>query len=91
MSTNTSKPLSDRAVETGKKADHIIEKSTRPLLGQAPNDGPETGLGHPLHPSTVHWPIAVSSVERSETRCVRGGEVKSGKECDFGKGEGVGR
>ena len=44
----------DKVIDT---ADKAMDQATRPLMGQAGD--PDHAVGHPLHPATVHWPIAV--------------------------------
>ncbi|ORX34629.1 hypothetical protein BD324DRAFT_652899 [Kockovaella imperatae] len=39
------------------KAEEIASDSADLLAGQVPGD-PDKAVGHPLHPATVHWPIA---------------------------------
>ena len=39
-------------------AEEVVHKSMLPLTGQIPIDSVDD-LGHPIHPATVHWPIAV--------------------------------
>lgn len=53
-------PVTTRAAE---KADQVAHGAAQILEGQVPNDNPDDAMGHPLHPDTVHWPIAVSLVE----------------------------
>ncbi|KAK1924590.1 hypothetical protein DB88DRAFT_225757 [Papiliotrema laurentii] len=46
----------DKVIDT---ADKAMDQATRPLMGQAGD--PDHAVGHPLHPATVHWPIAFLS------------------------------
>lgn len=41
-----------------RKAEDIVHKSSTLLQGQIPDS--DVAMGHPIHPSTVHFPIAVS-------------------------------
>ncbi len=52
-----------RASEAAKSAEQVIHKASKLTQGQIPDS--DLALGHPIHPSTVHWPIAVSLVEYS--------------------------
>ena len=45
----------DKAIDT---ADKAMDKATKPMMGQFTD--PDHATGHPIHPATVHWPIAVS-------------------------------
>jgi hypothetical protein len=57
MSKQSQQTLADLAVE----ADQAAHKTSQGLQGKIPIEGKEDeGLGHPIHPATVHWPIAVS-------------------------------
>ena len=46
-----------RAQEAAEAAEETAHKGSQLLQGKVPGKGIETG--HPLHPATVHWPIAV--------------------------------
>ena len=54
MASQSAQPsqTADRSVE------QVVHQSSELLQGKIPNS--DTALGHPIHPSTVHWPIAVS-------------------------------
>lgn len=41
-----------------RKAEDVVHKSATVLQGQVPDS--DIAMGHPIHPSTVHFPIAVS-------------------------------
>ncbi|ORY28147.1 hypothetical protein BCR39DRAFT_559641 [Naematelia encephala] len=47
-----------RAAEAAEQAAH---QTSQVLQGRIPNQTPDKALGHPIHPSTVHWPIAFLS------------------------------
>jgi len=46
------------AGEMAQKAEHVVHEGARAGTGQVP--GTDYAMGHPVHPATVHWPIAVS-------------------------------
>ena len=48
-----------RASEAAESVDQVAHESSQYLQGKIPRS--DYALGHPIHPSTVHWPIAVSS------------------------------
>lgn len=47
-----------------RKAEDVVHKSSTLLQGQIPNS--DVAMGHPIHPSTVHFPIAVSPFSLSK-------------------------
>ncbi|GFZ46991.1 hypothetical protein JCM24511_04217 [Saitozyma sp. JCM 24511] len=51
-------PVTTRAAE---KFDQVDHGAAQILEVQVPNDNPDDAMGHPLHPATVHWPIAFLS------------------------------
>lgn len=55
-----SQETQDRAAELGAVIDGPIHAASQVLQGKVPNH-PDKDMGHPIHPATVHWPIAVSS------------------------------
>lgn len=55
VSDSTKQKVADVAAQV----EEPIHESHQLLQGQMPNN-PDKALGHPIHPSTVHWPIAVS-------------------------------
>ena len=46
------------AGDIAKKAEQVVHEGARAGTGQVP--GTDMAMGHPIHPATVHWPIAVS-------------------------------
>ncbi|WRT64421.1 uncharacterized protein IL334_001353 [Kwoniella shivajii] len=49
-------PVSTRSSDAASKAEEVAHESSQLLQGQVPNS--ELAMGHPIHPATVHWPIA---------------------------------
>lgn len=49
----------DKAASVAAKADPPAHEASQLLQGKIPSDDSKS-LGHPIHPATVHWPIAVS-------------------------------
>ncbi|WVR04899.1 hypothetical protein IAU60_001911 [Kwoniella sp. DSM 27419] len=45
-----------RASDVAKKAEEVVHDGSQLLTGQVPHS--EVAAGHPIHPATVHWPIA---------------------------------
>lgn len=48
-----------KAHSVAQTADKVAHKASEALQGKIPDS--EIAMGHPIHPSTVHWPIAVSA------------------------------
>lgn len=49
----------DKVASIAAKADKPAHEGSQLLQGKIPSDDSKN-LGHPIHPATVHWPIAVS-------------------------------
>ncbi|WWD09700.1 hypothetical protein V865_007828 [Kwoniella europaea PYCC6329] len=49
-------PVSTRSTASG-KAEEVAHESSQILQGQVPGHD-DLSAGHPIHPATVHWPIA---------------------------------
>jgi hypothetical protein len=51
----------NKATQLGAVVDQPLHEGSQLLQGKVPVAGHEDkSLGHPIHPATVHWPIAVS-------------------------------
>ena len=48
-----------KVTDAAARVEEPIHEAHELLQGQVPGN-PDKALGHPIHPSTVHWPIAVS-------------------------------
>jgi hypothetical protein len=57
----------DKAANLAAKADGPAHTGSQLLQGKIPSDDSKS-MGHPIHPATVHWPIAVSSLSRFLSR-----------------------
>lgn len=55
-----SEETKSKASEMAARVEEPVHQAHQLLQGQMPNN-PDKALGHPIHPSTVHWPIAVSA------------------------------
>ena len=65
-STSTTQSAMNKATALGAKVDQPLHEGSQLLQGKIPVEGYEDkSLGHPIHPATVHWPIAVSAVSSS--------------------------
>jgi hypothetical protein len=49
----------DKVASVAARADGPAHEGSQLLQGKVPSDDSKS-LGHPIHPATVHWPIAVS-------------------------------
>ena len=49
----------DQVASVAARADGPAHEGSQLLQGKVPSDDSKS-LGHPIHPATVHWPIAVS-------------------------------
>ena len=54
-----SEDTKNKAVDLAARVEEPIHEAHQILQGQVPGN-PDKALGHPIHPATVHWPIAVS-------------------------------
>ena len=54
------------AGEMAQKTEQVVHEGARAGTGQVP--GTDIAMGHPIHPATVHWPIAVSMLSVLGTR-----------------------
>lgn len=60
MSSSTSaSDTKAKAADIAARVEEPVHEAHQLLQGQMPNN-PDKALGHPIHPATVHWPIAVS-------------------------------
>ncbi|WWC66123.1 uncharacterized protein I206_100023 [Kwoniella pini CBS 10737] len=50
-------PVSTRSSDAVQKVEEVVHESSQLLQGQVPGHE-ELSAGHPIHPATVHWPIA---------------------------------
>jgi hypothetical protein len=50
-------------------AEQKAHEASTLLQGQLPNTDGDVAIGHPIHPGTVHWPIAVSFPPQSPPYC----------------------
>lgn len=53
-----SKETQDKAAQLGRAIDAPNHKASQLTQGKIPGH-PDKDMGHPIHPATVHWPIAV--------------------------------
>ena len=49
----------DKVASVAARADGPVHEGSQLLQGKVPSDDSKS-MGHPIHPATVHWPIAVS-------------------------------
>jgi len=54
----------DQVASVAARADGPAHEGSQLLQGKVPSDDSKS-LGHPIHPATVHWPIAVSTCSSS--------------------------
>jgi hypothetical protein len=62
----------DKVASVAARADGPAHEGSQLLQGKVPSDDSKS-MGHPIHPATVHWPIAVSpfySLIPLSLRCV---------------------
>jgi hypothetical protein len=52
--------LQTRNQHAAEAAEQKVHEASTILQGQVPNTDGDAAIGHPIHPATVHWPIAVS-------------------------------
>lgn len=53
-----SEDTKSKATDLAARVEEPVHEAHQLLQGQMPNN-PDKALGHPIHPATVHWPIAV--------------------------------
>lgn len=56
-----------RADAAGEQAADTVKDLSEPLRDKTMGN-PDKALGHPIHPATVHWPLAVSPLTLSLVR-----------------------
>jgi hypothetical protein len=49
----------DKVASVAASVDGPVHEGSQLLQGKVPSDDSKS-MGHPIHPATVHWPIAVS-------------------------------
>jgi hypothetical protein len=54
----------DKVASVAARADGPVHEGSQLLQGKVPSDDSKS-MGHPIHPATVHWPIAVSPCSSS--------------------------
>jgi hypothetical protein len=54
----------DKVASVAASVDGPAHEGSQLLQGKVPSDDSKS-LGHPIHPATVHWPIAVSPCSSS--------------------------
>jgi len=59
MASEDIRPKADKVASVAAKVDEPVHEGSQLLQGKIPSDDSKS-LGHPIHPATVHWPIAVS-------------------------------